>query len=273
MGAIVTPGTRKRVARRGRVQGGRVFAVAGVCALAACSAGTGVMPGPVSVLSKMVPAATSGHQTGPEQGVQLASLPGNDAGVTAQGARVDTNSPYEVGGKVYFPETDPTYDRVGMASWYGGSFHGRRTANGEVFDRMDITAAHPTLPLPSYVRITNLDNDRSILVRVNDRGPFSAGRLVDVSEQTAELLAFHRDGSTKVRVQYVSAAPLGADDTAMLLASYKGPPPRRLVAFAGPDDLLAKPVAAVKAVENVSKPYSATDRILMAFDVAAEIEE
>lgn len=240
-----------------------------MCALAACSAGSGVMPR--SVISKIVPAVAP--QQGPVESMQLAALPGNDAGVTANAARLDTNSPYEVGGKVYFPNADPNYDREGIASWYGGQFQGRRTANGEIFDRMEITAAHPTLPLPSYVRITNLENDRSILVRVNDRGPFAQGRLIDVSEKTAELLAFHRDGSTRVRVQYVSAAPVNSDDRAMLIASYQGPPPRRMVAFVQDDDLLQKPIAAVTAVQHVSKRYSATDRILMAFDVAEEVED
>ena len=89
--------------------------------------------------------------------------------------------PYQILGSWYEPKDDPNYDRTGMASWYGAAFHGRMTANGEIFDSAAISAAHPTLPLPSYVRVTNLENDRSIVVRVNDRGPFRHKRLIDVS--------------------------------------------------------------------------------------------
>ena len=97
--------------------------------------------------------------------------------------------PYTIGGRVYYPSERP-YSAVGLASWYGSDFHGRRTANGEIFDRMSISAAHPTMPLPSYARVTNLRNNRSMIVRVNDRGPYHADRVMDVSEQVAEALEF-----------------------------------------------------------------------------------
>lgn len=131
--------------------------------------------------------------------------------------------PYQVAGRWYEPKEDPDYDRQGVASWYGRRFHGRRTANGEFFDRAALSAAHPTLPLPSYVRVTNLENERSVVVRVNDRGPFSRNRLIDVSEQTADLLGFKRAGMAPVRVQYVAPAKTDGGDQAFLLASYQGP--------------------------------------------------
>ena len=98
------------------------------------------------------------------------------------------------------------YTAVGVASWYGADFHGRRTANGETFDMNSFSAAHPSLPLPSNVRITNLDNQRSVVVRVNDRGPFVGGRVIDVSAKTAKVLGFYDDGLSKVKVEYVGRA-------------------------------------------------------------------
>lgn len=127
-------------------------------------------------------------------------------------------SPYVVAGRVYVPQYDPHYNAVGLASWYGSDFHGRATANGEIFDANSITAAHPTLPLPSYVRVTNLSNGRSLVVRVNDRGPYAHNRIIDVSKRAAHLLGFTNRGVAWVRVQYVGRAPLeGSDDN--LLAS------------------------------------------------------
>src|SRR5438270_7342549 len=102
--------------------------------------------------------------------------------------------PYTVGGITYYP-SERTYASFGLASYYGTAFHGRRTANGEVFDRESVSAAHPTLPLPSYARITNLRNHSSIIVRVNDRGPYHPGRIMDVSQRVAEALDFRRSGT------------------------------------------------------------------------------
>jgi rare lipoprotein A len=103
-------------------------------------------------------------------------------------------------------EKTASYTAVGVASWYGGDFHGRRTANGETFDMNSFSAAHPSLPLPSNVRITNLGNQRSVVVRVNDRGPFVSGRVIDVSAQTAKELGFYDNGLSKVKVEYVGRA-------------------------------------------------------------------
>jgi rare lipoprotein A len=121
--------------------------------------------------------------------------------------------PYTVAGRTYIPEQNPNYKKVGLASWYGEDFHGRYTANGEIFDMNAISAASPTLPLPSYARVTNLENKRSLVVRVNDRGPFVGNRLIDVSVRAAKLLGFHGNGLAKVKVEYVGRAPLaGSDD-------------------------------------------------------------
>lgn len=128
---------------------------------------------------------------------------------------------YTVGGKTYVPAEDRNYRAEGLASWYGEDFHGRLTANGEVFDMNSLSAAHATLPLPSYVRVTNLDNDRSVIVRVNDRGPYHADRLIDVSVKTAQLLGFYRTGVAHVRVEYVAPAPLEGSDDAMLIATLR----------------------------------------------------
>jgi rare lipoprotein A len=133
--------------------------------------------------------------------------------------------PYEVAGRTYVPEENINYSAVGMASWYGDDFHGRYTANGEVFDMNSISAAHPTLPLPSYVRVTNLANNRSIIVRVNDRGPYTGGRLIDLSVKTAQLLGFHGQGLARVKVEYVGRAPLeGSDDRKLMATLREGNP-------------------------------------------------
>jgi rare lipoprotein A len=115
-------------------------------------------------------------------------------------------NPYQIAGRWYYPEYDPAYDRVGIASWYGEPFHGRQTANGEIFDRDMVTAAHPTLPLPSLVRVVNLQNRRELVVRVNDRGPFVDDRLIDLSQEAARQLDFEGKGLARVRVQFVSLA-------------------------------------------------------------------
>ena len=120
--------------------------------------------------------------------------------------------PYKVAGEWYHPKEDVGYDKTGRASWYGSDFHGRRTANGEIFDMASLSAAHPTLPLPTYARVTNLENGRSVVVRINDRGPFAHDRVIDVSKRTAEVLDFQHDGTANVRVQYVGMAPLDGND-------------------------------------------------------------
>src|ERR1700692_1310513 len=129
--------------------------------------------------------------------------------------------PYTVAGRVYVPEEDVNYREDGLASWYGDDFHGRLTANGEVFDMGSLTAAHPTLPMPCYARVTNLSNGKSLVVRVNDRGPYHGNRLIDVSNKAAELLEFKGNGVARVRVEYVARAPLEGSDDRQLLATLR----------------------------------------------------
>ncbi|GEO83356.1 MULTISPECIES: septal ring lytic transglycosylase RlpA family protein [Alphaproteobacteria] len=136
------------------------------------------------------------------------------------GGRYMVGKPYTVKGKVYVPKDNPAYDQTGIASWYGSAFHGRQTANGELYDQFHLSAAHPTLPLPSYARVTNLENGSSVVVRVNDRGPFHPGRLIDLSNKTADLLDLQHSGTGKVRVQYVGPARMDGHDMPYLMASY-----------------------------------------------------
>src|SRR5712672_3287296 len=137
------------------------------------------------------------------------------------GGTYRVGKPYTVAGRVYVPEEDAGYHAEGMASWYGDDFHGRLTANGEVFDMASLTAAHPTLPMPSYARVTNLSNGKSLIVRVNDRGPYHGNRLIDVSNRAAELLEFKGNGVARVRVEYVARAPLEGSDDRQLVATLR----------------------------------------------------
>ena len=126
----------------------------------------------------------------------------------AAGGIYKIGTPYEIEGEWYYPQEDATYDKTGIASWYGPKFHGRRTANGEIFDMDLLTAAHPTLPMPVRAKVTNLENGRSVVVRINDRGPFAKDREIDMSRHAADLLGFKEKGTAKVRVQYLGRAPL-----------------------------------------------------------------
>ncbi|MGY8663408.1 septal ring lytic transglycosylase RlpA family protein [Bradyrhizobium sp. UFLA05-109] len=137
------------------------------------------------------------------------------------GGTYRVGKPYVVAGKTYVPEEDANYRAEGLASWYGDDFHGRLTANGEIFDMGSLTAAHPTLPMPCYARVTNLSNGKSLIVRVNDRGPYHGNRLIDVSNKAAELLEFKGNGVAKVRVEYVGRAPLEGSDDRQLMATLR----------------------------------------------------
>lgn len=148
-------------------------------------------------------------------------------------------NPYMVKGKRYVPKETYNFTQTGIASWYGRDFHGKKTANGEIYDMNELTAAHKTLQLPSLVRVTNLENGRSLIVRVNDRGPFSRGRIIDMSRRAAELLGFKNQGTAKVKVQVLpqesmhvaEAAKRGEDTRGLEVAANEGrlkvkPPPR-----------------------------------------------
>ncbi|AWJ82843.1 hypothetical protein TSH58p_04510 [Azospirillum sp. TSH58] len=140
--------------------------------------------------------------------------------------------PYQVNGVWYYPAEDYSYSETGIASWYGPGFHQKVTANGEVYDQNELTAAHKTLPMPSLVRVTNLDNGRSLVVRINDRGPYANGRIIDMSRRGAQLLGFEGTGTAKVRVQILAeesravAAAARQGTPAPMLAELDGPPPK-----------------------------------------------
>jgi rare lipoprotein A len=154
-------------------------------------------------------------------------------------------NPYQISGAWYYPKEDPFYDETGIASWYGEDFHGKATANGERYDMNALTAAHRTLPMPVVVRVTNLDNGRSLRLRMNDRGPFARGRIIDVSKRAAQLLGFQAAGTARVRVQFEGRAELGA------------PPPEDEdeVAAGG---VKAAPVTSVATSELAPPPGAAT---------------
>ncbi|HEY0649598.1 septal ring lytic transglycosylase RlpA family protein [Phenylobacterium sp.] len=162
----------------------------------------------------------------PTQSAGVSVKPGN----TIAGRKV--GQPYQVGGVWYVPKDEPDYDRRGVASWYGDAFHLKATANGEMFDMNAVSAAHTTLPLPSMVEVTNLDNGKKLVVRVNDRGPFVDNRIIDLSREAAIQLGFHRQGLANVRVRYVGPAPLPADG--LRYASAQRSPTRLAPAAAAP---------------------------------------
>lgn len=174
--------------RSGPVQGLRVAGALGLCALALAACAT--------------PKPRLAHRT------PQADAPGPRA-PTGAGGVYKVGKPYQVGGIWYVPKEQPNYNEVGIASWYGAQFHAKATANGETFDMNAMTAAHKTLPLPSLVEVTNLENGRRVVVRVNDRGPFVGDRIIDMSRAAARELGFEGKGLAKVRVRYVGRAPLG----------------------------------------------------------------
>lgn len=131
------------------------------------------------------------------------------------------SAPYRVAGSASAIESFDGYSAEGISSWYGTVFHGRTTANGEIFDKTRLTAAHPSMPLPSYARVTNVSNGKSVIVRVNDRGPFHGDRALDVSEGAADLLGFKNIGMARIRIDYVGPASLEGSDNDQLMASYR----------------------------------------------------
>lgn len=152
----------------------------------------------------------------PPSKVQAAASPrvvNSYHGVPKGGGVFKIGNPYKIAGRWYVPREDHGYDYAGLGSWYGDDFHGRKTANGEIFDKFALTAAHPTLPLPSYAYVTNLENGRTVLVRINDRGPYSGNRIIDLSHTVAHHLGFEHKGLARVRVRYAGRAPLNGDDS------------------------------------------------------------
>jgi rare lipoprotein A len=182
------------------------FALAGACAaLAGCSAS--------EKFARMVD-----PRYGTESSPRVVNL--GDP-VPKGGGTYRVGKPYQMAGRMYVPEENTNYVTEGLASWYGSDFHGRRTANGEIYDMEGLSAAHPTLPMPSYIRVTNLRNQRSIILRVNDRGPYHGNRVVDVSQRAAHMLGFHGHGVARVRVEYVGRASLDGSDDHLLAATLR----------------------------------------------------
>jgi rare lipoprotein A len=145
----------------------------------------------------------------------------DDEPIPKGGGSYKVGKPYNVNGRTYFPRENSSYRGEGIASWYGPDFHGKQTSNGDFYDMHAISAAHPTMPLPSYARVTNLDNGRSIIVRINDRGPYVRNRIIDLSIGTAKALNFYGHGLARVRVEYVGPAPLEGSDDKILLATLR----------------------------------------------------
>lgn len=159
-----------------------------------------------------------------------------------------TMRPYQIRGRWYRPEEQPNYDETGLASWYGDQFHGRPTATGERFDMNALTAAHKTLPLPGLVEVTNLANGRRVVVRVNDRGPFVDGRIIDLSRGAADALDLRRAGVGEVRVRYLGRAPRLGGGTVLQQAEARplptgGPVPYAARASAAPPPAPSVPAA------------------------------
>lgn len=168
-------------------------------------------------------------------------------------------NPYQINGTWYYPHVQPDYDETGIASWYGPRFYGKRTANGEIFNANALTAAHRTLPMPVNVRVTNLENGRSLVVRVNDRGPYAKGRIIDLSERAAKLLGYYRQGTARVRVTYLDRAKLyqGApppDDTPPHIAKALPAVPSGKVAVSGLASVPAVPISPPVKVAALPSP-------------------
>jgi len=180
-------------------------------------------------------------------------------------------SPYQIDGTWYYPQTDFQYDETGVASWYGPQFHGKATANGAVFDMNRVTAAHRTLPLPSYVRVTNLDNGRSLEVLVNDRGPFAKNRIIDLSRRSAQLLGFENKGTALVRVEVLADRSRRAQAVAQGLspdsATGSG------VAEAAPESAPVVSVASISAPSGQASSSGAIQRPVPERQTAAEVIE
>lgn len=180
-----------------------MLAASAAAIVAACSSDP-----PVRTVAGVSRSAFSENEYGVSTSPRVA-----DAAIPKGGGTFKLGAPYKVAGRWYVPREDPNYLEYGVASWYGADFHGRRTANGEVFDANALTAAHPTLPLPSYAWVTNLDNGRTVLVRVNDRGPYVNDRVIDMSYAAAKELGYTSQGRARVRVRYAGRAPLNGDDS------------------------------------------------------------
>lgn len=206
VGRAIAARTREFLVKSGpnapRLRAGGLLALSVAVALGGCASGGSA---PTTRVTPMFPESQWGVAA--SQRVVSETTP-----IPKGGGVYKVGTPYQVGGKWYDPREQPDYDRVGIASWYGADFHGRRTGNGEIYDMRSLTAAHPTLPMPSYAYVTSLANGRTILVRVNDRGPYVADRIIDLSRASADALDLKTGGTGRVRVRYAGPAPLDGND-------------------------------------------------------------
>ena len=250
-----------RLPRPGRI-------AAGACLLATLGFG-GCAQSP-----QQIAAASHGKEYFPESMYGRASrrVIADGQPVPHGGGQYLVGKPYTVAGQTYYP-SERRIVQVGNASWYGDAFHGRLTANGEIYDRDGFTAAHPTMPLPSYARVTNLRNGSSMIVRVNDRGPYASNRVMDVSRRVAETLDFKRYGTARVKVEYVGRASLAGSDDAKLLATLSTNGPARWPGDQGEPTMVAEepPARRVAAVEPYLPPrrYAEPDDVRPARRIAA----
>ena len=188
-------------------------------------------------------------------------------GSGSEGGYYKVGKPYQINGTTYVPAFDPNYDETGIASWYAGEFTGEPTANGELYDPNQLTAAHRTLPMPSLVRVTNLDNGRALTVRVNDRGPYAQNRIIDLSRRCAQLLGFEGKGTAKVRVQIMAKESQALADAARhgelattVADAIETNPPAAAVTGPSPLSVPAETIASAEATAEPepSRPVQAT---------------
>ena len=167
--------------------------------------------------------------------------------------------PYQINGEWYYPHEDYTYDETGVASWYGGDSQGQNTANGEIYNKNELTAAHKTLPLPTLARVTNLENGRSIVVRINDRGPYSSGRIIDMSQRAAQLLGFEAVGTAKVRVQVLADESKAIADAmrhyggTSAVAEASAAPPEKLASALSPSAVQSQVLAPIRTTPEIHR--------------------
>jgi len=204
-----------------RMRKATTLAWTGVRPFAACGRGAVSRHAPMLAIgiaalagAALTACSSGGPSLDPTLGVSASPRVSDGRAIPKGGGIYKVGRPYHVAGRWYHPRENPNYDRVGTASWYGTAFHGRRTSNGEIYNMYALTAGHPTLPMPSYAYVTNLQNGRTVLVRINDRGPYAKDRLIDLSWQTAHALGYSNHGLARVRVRYAGRAPLNGDDSA-----------------------------------------------------------
>jgi len=210
---------------------------------------TGIALAIVATLTLSGCSSSKSAKLDPFAGQGSPRYPGNGP-LPRGGGRYYVGEPYQVAGRWFTPREEPDYDKVGVASWYGPQFHRRQTSNGEWFDMNYLTAAHATLPLPCFAKVTNLENGREVIVRINDRGPFVGDRIIDLSREAASVLGYREKGKARVRVQYIGPAPLD-DKGSQLMAmnrQLKNDPQATEIAVASPQP---EPVTVASLAEPI----------------------